>query len=126
MKQVQVATGIIYNDNNEILISKRQAGKHLAGLWEFPGGKIEAGETVVDALKRELHEEINIEVITAASLAQVEYTYPEQHVVLLVWEVTKFAGNAIGKEGQEIKWVAKSELSNYPFPEVNQKIFNWL
>ncbi len=126
MKQLQVAAGIIYNAKNEILISKRLAGKHLAGFWEFPGGKIEPNETMLAALIREMHEEINIEVVEAERLTQVEFTYPEQHVVLEAWRVTKFHGEAIGKEGQEIKWVKKSDLVNYPFPEVNQQIFSWL
>lgn len=123
---VKVATGVIYNQSNEILISKRLSGKHLAGLWEFPGGKIEKDETAFAALKRELHEEINIDVIEATPLTQVEFTYPEQHIVLDVWRVIKFSGIAIGKEGQEIKWVKQIDLSNYPFPEVNQRIFKWL
>lgn len=122
----QVAVGIIYNDKHEILIAQRPMDKHMGGLWEFPGGKVEAHETILEALKRELLEEVNIHVITAEPLTIVRFSYPEKLVQLDAWHVTHFIGQAEGKEGQAIRWVNKDELKNYPFPPANQGIFQFI
>lgn len=126
LKLIHVAVGIVYNANSEILIAKRPLGKHLGGLWEFPGGKLEANESTLDALRRELHEEINIQLVVANPLTKIHFTYPEKQVLLDVWQISSFIGEAQGNEGQEIRWVSKEQLGHYPFPEANQAIFELL
>lgn len=121
-----MAIGVVYNAQNAILIAKRPLHKHLGGLWEFPGGKIEGNETPFAALKRELEEEINIQLCKAEPLTIIDYVYPEYAVQLHIWKVTHFIGIAEGKEGQEIKWVDKTALAHYNFPEACLPIFSLL
>lgn len=126
LKLTHVAVGVIYNINGEILIAKRPIEKHLGGLWEFPGGKLEANETIQEALARELLEEINIRILDANPLTKIQFTYFEKSMLLDVWQIFSFTGEPNGNEGQEIRWVSKHELVDYPFPEANQQIFKWL
>ncbi|MCX4028325.1 Nudix family hydrolase [Endozoicomonas sp. SM1973] len=125
-KSIQVAAAAIINTSGEVLIAKRPDDKHQGGKWEFPGGKIEQGETVLDALTRELHEELAIQVVTANPLIQITYEYPEKIVQLDVWQVTEFSGDPIGNEGQSIQWVAKTQLFNFQFPPANRPILQAL
>ena len=120
--QIHVAVGVIRNPDGKILIAKRPKEKHMGGLWEFPGGKIEAGESVQQALLRELREEVNIHCTRFENLIRIEHRYPDKHVVLDVQLVDAFTGEAAGKEGQEIKWVRVDDLENYTFPEANKPI----
>ena len=122
MNTLHVAVGIIYNQQRQILIARRARHKHQGGLWEFPGGKVETGETVRQALDRELREEIGIEVITASPLMNVTHNYDDQSVLLDVWQVTDFTGVARGNEGQAVCWMTIEEFDNYPFPEANRGI----
>lgn len=119
---IQVVAGIICNPDREILISLRPAHAIQGNIWEFPGGKIEAGETPYQALVRELHEEIDIQVTAAHLFDRIEYTYPERSVILHVWWVDEFTGVAHGKEGQITRWVTAELLSTLPFPAGNQPI----
>jgi 8-oxo-dGTP diphosphatase len=128
---VHVAVGVIFNSQqNQILIAKRPEHLHQGGLWEFPGGKVSAGERVDQALKRELIEELGITVIGAQPLMVVEHDYSDKQVFLDIWTVTQFTGNAQGAEGQQIKWVDLPELyrpeSQYNFPQANQAILDKL
>ncbi|MDE1462800.1 Nudix family hydrolase [Spartinivicinus poritis] len=125
-KSIQVAAAAIINASGEVLIAKRPDDKHQGGKWEFPGGKIEQGETVQAALTRELYEELAIQVITANPLIKITYEYPEKVVQLDVWQVTAFSGDPVGNEGQAIKWVAKTKLSDYQFPPANRPILQAL
>ncbi|MDH5544163.1 MAG: Nudix family hydrolase [Gammaproteobacteria bacterium] len=120
--RVHVVAAVITDERGNIFIAKRPADKHQGGLWEFPGGKREADETPLDALKRELHEEIGIDVIDARPLIQINHDYPDKSVLLDTWKVTEFSGEAHGKEGQETSWVRPDALDNYPFPAANQPI----
>jgi 8-oxo-dGTP diphosphatase len=123
---LHVAVGVILRDG-ELFIAKRQGDQHLAGLWEFPGGKVEAGETVLKALKRELHEELGIEVLTATPLVEQRHEYDIRTVVLDCWLVTEFSGEAHGKEGQLTTWAKIEECaSTYPMPEPNVHILKAL
>ncbi len=122
MSSIRVAVGVIVNQESEICISLRQKGQHLAGCWEFPGGKIESGESVFQALKRELHEELGLDVFSATPLITIKFEYPEKNVCLEVYTVTQFSGEAIGKEQQEIRWVLPRDLNKYTFPEANKAI----
>ena len=91
---MHVVVGVIVNSAKQILIAKRKANTHLAGLWEFPGGKLEAGEIPLDALKRELQEELGIQVIQAEPIKQIPYDYTEKKVLLDFWQVNQFVGQA--------------------------------
>lgn len=122
MKRVHVAAAVIRREDGRVLIAKRAAEQHQGGLWEFPGGKVEAGETPRSALLRELREELAIEVTQARPLIQVRHDYPDKHVLLDVWEVSAFNGEARGVEGQPLAWVTSRELADHEFPAANQPI----
>ncbi|WP_152386976.1 Nudix family hydrolase [Azotobacter salinestris] len=122
MKRVHVAAAVIRGVDGRVLIARRPEEKHQGGLWEFPGGKVEAGETVEAALVRELEEELGIRVTAARPLIQVRHDYPDQQVLLDVWEVGAFAGEPHGAEGQALAWVAPRQLSDYRFPAANYPI----
>lgn len=125
--RVHVAVGVIYNQKKDkILITKRTAKQHLAGLWEFPGGKVEESEDVVTALKRELYEELGVIVKTASPFIQVSYDYPDKKVLLDVWQVNKWTGKPESKENQEIIWSTIQSFSHYQFPEANIRIIQAL
>ncbi|TAK60110.1 Nudix family hydrolase [Methylobacter sp.] len=122
MNPLQVAVGVVKNPEGKILISLRHATLHQGGLWEFPGGKIEASETAESALARELKEELNITVTAATPLITINHQYPDLAVQLNVFSVERFSGEAKSCEGQPFKWVAPAELDHYVFPAANQPI----
>ncbi|MFW9605867.1 MAG: Nudix family hydrolase, partial [Pseudomonas sp.] len=122
MHELHVAAAVIRGTDGRILLAQRPAHKHQGGLWEFPGGKVEAGESVLSALARELREELGIQVTHAQPLIQVRHAYPDCRVLLDVYEVTGFTGDAHGAEGQPLAWVAARELLDYEFPEANRPI----
>lgn len=122
MKRIHVAAAVIRGADGRILIAKRADTQHQGGLWEFPGGKVEASETVREALVRELQEELAISVIKAQPLIQVQHDYPDKHVLLDVWEVREFSGELHGAEGQPLAWVSARQLPEYEFPQANQPI----
>ena len=126
MKKIAVAVGIIENEQGEILLAKRHQHLHQGGRWEFPGGKVEQGETTLIALTRELQEEVAINLVTAKPVMVIEHDYGDKLVSLDIWHVTQFDGEAKGLEQQEIKWVSKQQLPRYQFPEANQPIVDWL
>ena len=119
---LHVAVGVVRNRAGEILIARRHDHLHQGGLWEFPGGKVEAGESVYQALSRELHEEVGIEVLRAEPLLQVRHAYSDRTVFLDTWEVQEFAGVVRGREAQPIQWVPAEHLSRLAFPEANRPI----
>ncbi|OUM08873.1 hypothetical protein BW686_02565 [Pseudomonas syringae] len=122
MKRVHVAAAVIRGADGKILIARRADSQHQGGLWEFPGGKVEAGETVESALARELQEELGIVVMAARPLIKVSHDYPDKQVLLDVWEVSAFTGEPQGVEGQPLVWVTSRELPDYEFPAANQPI----
>ena len=103
-KLVHVAVGVIVDQHNNILIALRPEDSHQGGLWEFPGGKVEQGEAVETALSRELYEELGLESISCRPLIEIRHDYTDKSVLLDVWWVDQFSGEAEGKEGQPIKW----------------------
>ncbi|QBL08483.1 8-oxo-dGTP diphosphatase MutT [Rheinheimera sp. D18] len=120
-KVIHVAVGVIMRDK-QILLALRSAKQHQGGKWEFPGGKVEPSESVQQALLRELHEEIGINVTASCALMQLKYNYPEKTVLLDVWLVSEFTGEPQGREGQPLRWVTVAELSSIEFPDANQPI----
>ena len=122
MKRVHVAAAVIRGQDGRILLAKRPDHLHQGGLWEFPGGKVESGETVRAALARELKEELGIELQSARPLIKVRHDYPDKQVLLDVWEVSSFSGEPHGAEGQPLSWAAPRELGNYQFPAANLPI----
>ncbi len=123
-KRVHVVAAVIRNAQQQILLALRPTDKHMGGLWEFPGGKCEMGESPQQALTRELYEELGIVIENLQPLIQVRHDYPDLHVLLDVYEVLNFAGEAHGAEGQEVRWVAPNTLSEYQFPAANRTIVN--
>lgn len=105
-------------------MSRRHAHQHLGGLWEFPGGKVDSGENVYEALCRELDEELAVKVHKARPLIRVAHDYPDKKVLLDVWEVEDFHGEPLGSEGQEIAWYSIDDLSALPLPEADKPIIN--
>ena len=100
--------------------------EHMCGLWEFPGGKVEAGEAVTDALCRELDEELGIQLLSWESLICIEHAYPEKTVLFDVWTVRDFGGDAYGREEQAVIWVLPKMLDQFDFPEANHGIIEAL
>ena len=122
MKRIHVAAAVILDKNDNVLIARRPDDKHMGGLWEFPGGKVEPDEKVTDALCRELDEEIGIQPTAFKPLIRIRHDYPDKSVLLDVWTVMDFTGEPHGKEGQPVRWVARPELSSYEFPAANKPI----
>lgn len=123
---VHVAVAVIKNPHGQLFISKRPEESHQGGLWEFPGGKVENNETVLRALKRELFEEIGITLVHASPLIRTHHNYDDKSVLLDVWCVDDFEGEAFGKEGQETCWIKQDELLMYDFPAANLPIIKAL
>lgn len=111
---VDVIVGVIADSAGRILIARRPDGTHMAGSWEFPGGKLEYGEGALDALKRELAEELGIRVESAEPLVELCHRYPDRHVRLDVWWVVEYTGEVEAREGQVLRWVDSTGLSEVP------------
>ncbi|BCB08294.1 hypothetical protein HHSLTHF2_21840 [Vreelandella venusta] len=116
------AAAMISADQKRVLIARRPSNVDQGGLWEFPGGKLAPYETGLEGLKRELHEELGVEIVRARPLIRVHHEYPDKHILLDVWQVQEFAGEPFGREGQAVRWVPMEELVNYPFPAANLPI----
>jgi 8-oxo-dGTP diphosphatase len=118
---IHVVAAVIHNQADQILIAQRAADKHQGSKWEFPGGKVEQGETALSALQRELHEELGIQIDTtqAQPLIKIQHHYPDQSIILQIWTINDFSGKAYGREGQPVKWVDVNQLDDYRFPEAN-------
>jgi 8-oxo-dGTP diphosphatase len=125
MKQIHVVAGVIRDVQGRVLLAQRTGSRDLAGLWEFPGGKVEPGETPAAALARELHEELGIEAAAGAPLIRVPQRYPQPHpgkrLLLDVYEVAH-RGTARGLEGQALQWVMPEQLSTYPMPPADRPV----
>ena len=119
-----VAAVALLDADGRVLIAQRPEGKSLAGLWEFPGGKVEAGERPEDTLIRELHEELGIEVKEAclAPLTFASYSYENFHLLMPLWVCRRWVGTVTGREGQALKWVAPRRLREYPMPPADEPI----
>jgi 8-oxo-dGTP diphosphatase len=107
---VRVVAAVLRDDHGRVLIAQRPAGKHMAGYWEFPGGKIAPGESSEQALKRELAEELGVSLQRCHPLLQLRHDYADRVVELEVFAVDDYAGAPAGLEAQALKWVAAAEL----------------
>ncbi len=121
MKQVHVAVGVVRRGNT-FFICKRADHQHQGGKWEFPGGKVELDESVEQALDRELHEEIGINISLSSPLIEIAHEYVDKRVLLSVLLVHEFTGEPFGKEGQMHRWVDVSNLQEVDFPDANVAI----
>ena len=122
MQALHVAVGVIVDPDHNILITRRARDVHQGGLWECPGGKVEAGETLALALARELREELGIAIGRTSALLEIRHDYPDKAVLLDVHMVWDFSGEARGLEGQPLAWVAPQDLARYAFPAANVPI----
>ena len=119
---VHVIAGVIEDARGRILLARRTAGRDLAGSWEFPGGKVDRGETPEQALARELHEELGIRVQASAPLIAVPHAYPHKRILLDVRRITAWSGHASGREHQALTWVAPEKLHSYPMPSADRPV----
>jgi 8-oxo-dGTP diphosphatase len=119
---VHVAVGVIQNAAGAVLLTRRADHVHQGGLWEFPGGKLEAGEDAEAALRRELAEEIGIRVRCMRPLLRVPHRYPDKEVVLEVYKVLEFSGEPHGREGQPLHWATPEDLGELALPAANVPI----
>ncbi len=127
--ELTVAVGVLINADGLVLTAQRPAGKHMAGAWEFPGGKVDVGETVIEALSRELCEELDVRVVSAEPLLEHEHEYPDRIVKLCVFLVTEFTDNgldSIGSEGQLLRWVLPENLMKSGLLPADEPIANLL
>jgi len=118
MKIVIVAAAALIDCDNRVLLAQRPPGKSMAGLWEFPGGKIEAGETPEQALRRELAEELGIDVCPSclSPFSFASHTYDNFHLLMPLFLIRQWDGEVEPREGQSITWVRSAKLMTYPMP----------
>lgn len=118
MKNLYVSSVAMIDTDGRVLLAERPKGKEMAGLWEFPGGKVEVNETPEAALVRELFEELGIETWNAclAPLTFASHSYDDFHLVMLLFACRKWNGVIKAKEGQKLKWIYPKDLSNYQMP----------
>ena len=124
--RIHVVAGVLSDASGRVLIAQRPGGTHLAGLWEFPGGKLAPGESREAGLARELDEELGIRVLAARPLIEVEHRYPERDVVLDVWRVESYSGEPYGREGQPIAWRNIRSLDSADFPPADVPVLTAL
>ena len=127
-KILLVAACALIDADRRILIAQRPEGKSLAGLWEFPGGKVEPGETPEQTLIRELEEELGVvtQVPCLAPLTFASHTYDGFHLLMPLYICRRYEGIARGLEGQAIKWVRVRDLRDYPMPPADEPIVTFL
>jgi 8-oxo-dGTP diphosphatase len=122
----QIGVAVISNQHQKILIDRRKATGEMGGLWEFPGGKIEAGETIEACIKREIKEELGIEILVGDRLTTITHQYKTFKVTLYVHDCQYLKGIPQPIECEEIQWVTPAELNKYQFPLANTQIVNLL
>jgi 8-oxo-dGTP diphosphatase len=125
MKVVEVAAGLVYREGR-FLIARRNPGVHLAGFWEFPGGKRESGETLEECLQRELFEELGIRIDEPIPFRSIRHEYAEQTVELHFFHCRIHTGQATAIDCAEIRWVLPQELGDFEFPPADRPIIEAL
>ena len=128
MKTILVVAAALVDSDGRVLIAQRPEGKQLAGLWEFPGGKVEPGETPETALIRELEEELGITVKQAclAPFVFASHTYESFHLLMPLYLIRRWEGEPEAKEHKAIKWVRPNDMRNYPMPPADDPLVAWL
>jgi 8-oxo-dGTP diphosphatase len=123
-KLVLVAAVALIDPGGRILLARRPPGKSMEGLWEFPGGKVEPGESPEAALIRELEEELGIEVKSEclAPLTFASHVYPNFHLLMPLWVCRRWSGTVVAREGQALKWVRPRDLRDYPMPPADEPL----
>ena len=124
-KHIKVSAALIFREG-KVLITRRPEGSHLAGLWEFPGGKQEAGETPEECLRREIKEELDIDIAIGRLVQEVRHEYDSKIVTLFFFNSICMKGIPRAIENQEIKWVDPVDLERYSFPPPDRKIIDYL
>jgi len=121
---VLVAAVALIDPDGRVLLAQRPEGKHLAGLWEFPGGKVHPGETPEAALIRELDEELGIDVVASclAPFTFASHAYPEFHLLMPLYVCRKWSSIPTAREGQQLKWVRPAQLADYPMPPADKPL----
>ncbi len=122
MQRLHVMVGLILDRDGRVLVARRPDHVHQGGLWEFPGGKLESGEAPLAGLRRELFEELAVEVIAARPWRSISHDYPDKAVLLDIWEVTHWQGTPRGAEQQPVRWMRVTELEPALFPAANAGI----
>lgn len=121
----QVAAGLIWSEG-KLLITRRPPGSHLAGFWEFPGGKQEGDESLKDCLEREIREELGVEISVGKPFLTVRYEYETKYITLHVFHCKDLKGLPQAMEGQEARWIHPKDLPQYHFPPPDQEIIKAL
>lgn len=121
-----IGCGIVRDEQGRLLISRRKADQHLGGFWEFPGGKLKADETIEEAVRRELKEELNIDVSVGKCLHTKEFSYPDRTVRLSFYLCQWLEGQPENREVCEHRWVFSAELPSFPFPPANDDLIQLL
>jgi mutator protein MutT len=117
-----IGVGVLWNTQQQVLIDRRRPEGIMGGLWEFPGGKVEPGETVEDCIKREIWEELGIDIEVGKHLITIEHAYTHLRVTLTVHQCHHLAGVPQPIECDEIRWVTLDEIDNFTFPKANEQI----
>jgi 8-oxo-dGTP diphosphatase len=128
VRLVLVAACALIDPDGRVLIAQRPPGKSMAGLWEFPGGKVEPGERPEESLIRELREELGIAVKEEclAPLTFASHLYPDFHLLMPLYVCRRWEGFVEAREGQQLKWVRPPELRNYPMPPADEPLISHL
>ena len=121
-----IGVAVISSKEGKILIDRRKEGGEMGGLWEFPGGKIEPGETVEECIKREIKEELDLEILVGDRLTTITHAYKTFKVTLYVHDCQYLSGSPQALECEEILWVEPSQIHQYQFPQANTQIVNLL
>jgi mutator protein MutT len=124
MTSLVVAAAVVERDGR-FLVTRRQKGVHLEGLWEFPGGKCEAGEMIVTCLRREIREELDTEIVVAEELFRTTHAYPDRRVELHFMRCT-LVGEPVPQIGQEVRWALRHELGALEFPPADAELIRLL
>ena len=124
MELVLVAACALVDADGRVLIAQRPLGKSMAGLWEFPGGKVEPGERPEQTLIRELDEELGITVLEAcvSPLTFASHAYPDFHLLMPLYVCRKWEGSVTAREGQKVAWVRPNRLRDYPMPPADEPL----
>ena len=125
-REIHVMAGVLSDDAGRVLIAQRPVGKHLAGRWEFPGGKLDGDEAPLAGLRRELAEELGLELVAAEPLIRLHHDYNDRRVLLDVWRVTEWSGTPQGLDGQAFQWVTPDELPTVDLLKADRPIITAL